>query len=145
MFQPAFGAMEPDISDRADLYTSISGLKVMAKLLPHKNVVSPRRSDHRVWTGGGLWLPCSVQEPGYWGEGLYPTDRALLLYYNPQQRCHLIIDLHSLVAVLFLFAAPLPQQSLISRPPTILYTIFWQKGNRRARPSLSPRSRFGSR
>jgi len=22
------------------------------------------RSDHRIWTGGGLWLPCSVQEPG---------------------------------------------------------------------------------
>ena len=47
-------------------------------------------------------------------------DRALLLYYNPQLQCHqLIVGLHSLVAVLFLFTAPLPQQSLISQPPSI--------------------------
>jgi len=52
--------------------------------------------------------------------GVYPTDRALLLYYKPQQQCHLlIIGLHSLVAVLFLFTAPLPQQSLLSPPLSI--------------------------
>jgi len=48
------------------------------------------------------------------------SDRALLLYYNPQPQCHL---LHSLVTVLFLFTAPPPQQSLISLPPTILNTF----------------------
>ena len=55
----------------------------------------------------------TLQCAGAWvltGGGVYLTDRALLLYYNPQQQCHLlIIDLHSLAAVLFLFTAPLPQ------------------------------------
>jgi len=54
--------------------------------------------DHVVWTGRGLWLPCWLQEPGYWPEGIYLTDRMLLLYYNPQQQCLLlIIGLHRVV------------------------------------------------
>ena len=57
---------------------------------------------------------------GLWIGGVYLTGRALLLFYNPQQQCHLlIIGLHSLMAALFLFTAPPPQQSLISYPPSI--------------------------
>ena len=51
---------------------------------------------------------------------------ALLLYYNSQQQCHLlIIDLHSQMAVavsIYGFtASPEPHLTL---PPTILHTIF---------------------
>ena len=63
---------------------------------------------------------CWLLESGYWPEGVYLTDRALVLYYDPQLQYHLlIIGLHSLVAVPFLFTVPLPQQSLISQPPSI--------------------------
>ena len=62
-----------------------------------------------------MQLPCSVQEPWI----VSPTDRALLLYSH-QRQCHLlIIGLHSLVAVLFLFISPLPQQRLISPASSI--------------------------
>ena len=88
-----------------------------------------RRSDQRIWTGGGLWLPCSIQESGYWPEGIYPTDRVLLLYYNPQLRSHLlIIGLHCLVAVLFLLTALLPHLTapIHCRRSTQYWHIFWQ-------------------
>jgi len=42
------------------------------------------RSDHRVWTGGGLWLPCSVQEPGI---AWISSGGGWWLYYNPQPPC----------------------------------------------------------